>query len=190
MEFQNTKRALKVIYDHSDSNSSTDDCRKQLYIMYGGFWDISSRRIINMLRRVVAAAAPTSRVAPHHKWMETSIGFYVFDCPKNMAGANQFLLVVSPIITNVRLYYVLIDGGVALNLISLAAFQKLQFPMSMLTPSRPFLRVGPGSIIPRGSISLPVTFGTLVNNRTESVVFDIAEVSLPFNAIIGRSAPY
>jgi hypothetical protein len=158
--------------------------------MYGGFWDISSRRIINMLRRVVAAAAPTSRVAPHHKWMETSIGFYVFDCPKNMAGANQFLLVVSPIITNVRLYYVLIDGGVALNLISLAAFQKLQFPMSMLTPSRPFLRVGPGSIIPRGSISLPVTFGTLVNNRTESVVFDIAEVSLPFNAIIGRSAPY
>jgi hypothetical protein len=53
--------------------------------------------------------------------METLIGFDATDCPKSMAGVGQLLLLVSPTITNVKLYYVLIDGGVALNLISLAA---------------------------------------------------------------------
>jgi hypothetical protein len=43
---------------------------------------------------------------------------------------------------------------------------------------------------PAGCISLPVTFGTVENFRTESVLFDVAEVSLPFNAILGRPALY
>jgi hypothetical protein len=60
--------------------------------------------------------------------------------------------------------------------------------MSGLTPSYPFSGVGPGSIILHGSISLPVTFRTHENYRTESVVFDIVEVNLPFNATIGRVA--
>jgi hypothetical protein len=50
--------------------------------------------------------------------------------------------------------------------------------------------VGPGSIIPCGSISLPVTFGTPENYRTESIVFDVLEANLPFNTIIGRLALY
>jgi hypothetical protein len=62
--------------------------------------------------------------------------------------------------------------------------------MSRLAPSRSFSGVGPGSIIPRGSISLPATFGMPENYRTESVVFDVAEVNLPFNAIHHRSMLY
>jgi hypothetical protein len=62
--------------------------------------------------------------------------------------------------------------------------------MSRLSPSCPFLGVGLGSIIPRGSISLPITFRTLENYYTESVLFDAAEVNLPFNAIIGRPTLY
>jgi hypothetical protein len=62
--------------------------------------------------------------------------------------------------------------------------------MSRLSPSHPFLSVGPGSIIPHNSISLPVTFEMLENYRTESIIFDIAEVNLPFNAIISKSALY
>ena len=45
-------------------------------------------------------------------------------------------------------------------------------------------------MFPLGSITLPVTFGTEENFRTESVLFDVAEVNLPFNAIIGRPALY
>jgi hypothetical protein len=42
-----------------------------------------------------------------------------------MVGVRQLPLVVSPTIANIRLYHVLIDGGATLDLISLAAFQKL-----------------------------------------------------------------
>jgi hypothetical protein len=62
--------------------------------------------------------------------------------------------------------------------------------MLKLTPSQPFSRVGLGSVIPHGSISLPVTFGPSENYRTESVIFDVTEVNLPFNAIVGRPALY
>jgi hypothetical protein len=89
-----------------------------------------------------------------------------------------------------RLHHVLIDGGVGLNFISHAAFKQLQIPVSRLGPSRPFSGVGPQPVYPLGSIALPVTFGTEENFRTENVQFDVAEVNLPFNAIIGRPALY
>jgi hypothetical protein len=45
-------------------------------------------------------------------------------------------------------------------------------------------------VYPLGSITLSVTFGTEENFRTENVQFDVAEVNLPFNAIIGRPTLY
>jgi hypothetical protein len=122
--------------------------------------------------------------------MEASIEFDTTDFPKNMAGAEQLPLVVFPTIANVRLYHILIDGGAGLNLISLAAFQKLQIPMSRLSPSCPFSGVGPCSIIPHSSISLPLSFEMPENYHTESVIFNVADVNLPFDTIIGRSAMY
>jgi hypothetical protein len=190
MEFQDAKRALKAIYGHSDSESSDNECCKTLHVMFGGSWAITSRRVVKTLCWEVAAAAPAPKVALHYKCMETPIVFDSSDCPKSMAGADQLSLLVSPTIFNVKLYHVLIDGGAALNLISLAAFKKLQIPMGKLQPSRPFFGVGPVSVTPRGYISVPVTFGTTKNFRTESVLFDVLEVSLPFNAILGRSALY
>jgi hypothetical protein len=156
----------------------------------GVLGDITSQRVVKTLRREIAVAAPTPKVAPHLKWMETPIGFDASNCPKSMAGAGQLPLLVSPTIANIKLYHVLIDGGAALNLISLAVFKKLHIPMGKLQPSHTFSRVGPVSVMPRGCISLPVTFGTAENFRTESILFDVAEVSLPFNVILGRPALY
>jgi hypothetical protein len=107
-----------------------------------------------------------------------------------MTGAGQLPLLVFPTISNVKLYHVLIDGGAALNLISLSVFKKLQISMGKLQPSRPFSGVGSVSVMPRGCVSLPVTFGTAENFRMESVLFNVAEASLPFNAILGRPALY
>jgi hypothetical protein len=45
-------------------------------------------------------------------------------------------------------------------------------------------------VYPLGSIALPITFGSEENFRIENVQFDVAEVNLPFNAIIGRLALY
>jgi hypothetical protein len=62
--------------------------------------------------------------------------------------------------------------------------------MLKLQSSCPFSGVGPVLVILCGCMSLPVTFGTPENFRAESVLFDVAEVSLPFNAILGRPTLY
>jgi hypothetical protein len=107
-----------------------------------------------------------------------------------MAGAGILSLITAPVIANMQLHHVLIDGGAGLNVISHAAFKQLQIPASRLGPSRPFSGVGPQSVYPLGSIALSVTFGTKENFRTENVQFDVVEVNLPFNVIIGRPALY
>jgi hypothetical protein len=107
-----------------------------------------------------------------------------------MAGAGVLPLITAPIIANMRLHHVLIDGGAGLNVIRHATFKQLQIPGSRLGPSRPFSEVGPQPVYPLGSIVLLVTFGTEENFRTKNVQFDIMEVNLPFNAIIGRPALY
>jgi hypothetical protein len=84
MVFQDAKRALNVIYGHS--NSSIDEHRNTLHIMYRGSWDITSRPIIKTLHRAVVAASPAPRAVPHHKWMETSIDFDASDCPQEHGG--------------------------------------------------------------------------------------------------------
>jgi hypothetical protein len=161
-----------------------------LHVMFRGSWDITSRRIIKTMRREIATVAPAPKAALDRKWMETMIGFDAIDCPKSMVGAEQLPLLVSPTIANAKLYHVLIDGGAALNLISLVAFKKLHILMGKLQPSHPFSRVGPVSVMLRGGISLLVTFGMAENFRTESILFDVMEVSLPFNAILGKPAMY
>jgi hypothetical protein len=107
-----------------------------------------------------------------------------------MTGAGVLPLITAPVIANMRLHHVLIDGGAGLNVISHAAFKQLRISGSRLGPSRPFFVVGPQPVYPLRSIALPVTFGTEENFHTENVVFDVVEVNLPFNAIIGRLALY
>jgi hypothetical protein len=159
--------------------------------MYGGSWELTSHRNVKSLRREVLSVAPgVPKASPHQRWRSTTISFGASDCPDNMAGAGILPLSTAPVIANMRLHHVLIDGGAGLNVISHAAFKQLQIPRSQLGPSRPFSGVGPQLVYPLGSITLPVTFGTEENFRTESVQFDVAEVNLPFNAIISRTTLY
>jgi hypothetical protein len=159
--------------------------------MYGGSWELTSHRNVKSLRREVLSAVPgVPKGAPHQRWRSTTISFGASDCPDNMAGAGILPLITAPIIANMRLHHALIDGGASLNVISHAAFKQMQISGSWLGPSRPFSGVGPQSVYPLGSIALPVTFGTEENFRTENVQFDVAEVNLPFNAIIDRLALY
>jgi len=103
-----------------------------------------------------------------------------------MAGAGQLPLVVSPTIANVRLKHVLIDGGAGLSILSTSAFVRMELAGVKLQPAEPFAGVGPGAVMPLGSVTLPVTFGTSDNFRTEYVDFTVADLNLPYNAILGR----
>jgi hypothetical protein len=177
MEFQNTKQELKAVYGHYDSESSDGECHKALHIMFKSSWDIMSRCIIKNLCREVMAASPAPKVVLHCKWMEMPISFDTSNYPKTMAGAGQLPLLISQTISNIKLYHVLIDDGAALNLISFAAFKKLQILMSKLQPSCPFSIVGLVSVMPRGCIPLLDTIGMPENFRTESILFDVMEVN-------------
>jgi len=181
---------MDVFYtDGSDSGG--DERRKKLYVMYGGSWELTSRREVKAQRREVLSAKPgVPKPAPHQKWKNTSISFGPSDCPENMAGAGILPIITAPVIANIRLYHVLIDGGAGLNIISSAVFKQMQIPKSKLGPSRSFTGVGREPMWPLGNITLPVTFGTEENFRTENVLIDVADVNLPFNAIIGRPALY
>jgi ribonuclease HI len=159
--------------------------------MYGGSWELTSCRNVKSLRCEVLSTTPgVPKATPHHRWSSTTISFGASDCPDNMVGASVLPLITAPDITNMRLHHVLIDGGADLNVISHAAFKQLQIQGSRLGPSHPFSGVGPQLVYPLESITLPVTFRTEENFCMENVVFDVAEVNLPFNAILGRPALY
>ena len=49
-----------------------------------------------------------------------------------------------------------------------------------------FQGVNPGRSKSKGKVTLPVTFGGELNYRTERIVFDVAEIPLPYNGILGR----
>ncbi len=51
-----------------------------------------------------------------------------------------------------------------------------------------FQGINPRRSKPKGKITLPVTFGSELNFRTERVTFDVADFPLPYNGILGRPA--
>src|SRR3989337_1634108 len=55
-------------------------------------------------------------------------------------------------------------------------------------PTRPFFGVTDGSTIPLGQVRLLVTFGTRKNYHTELIDFDVVQIGLPYNAILGYPA--
>ena len=73
-------------------------------------------------------------------------------------------------------------------MISVETFEKLQVPYERLAPTRPFTGVTDGTTVPLGQVRLAVTFGTRHNYHTENLDFDVAHISLPYNAILGYPA--
>ena len=63
---------------------------------------------------------------------------------------------------------------------------ELQITKTSLAPTGPFQGVNPGITQPPGKILLPVTFGTKENYRTENIIFDVADITMPYNGILGR----
>nr|CBG76438.1 OO_Ba0013J05-OO_Ba0033A15.25 [Oryza officinalis] len=61
-------------------------------------------------------------------------------------------------------------------------------PGMELRSSQPIIGVTSGHTWPPGHIDLPVTFGGPANFRTEQVDFDVADLSLPYNVVLGRPA--
>jgi hypothetical protein len=74
-------------------------------------------------------------------------------------------MIVCPIVTNVKLNRVLVDGGSSLIILFLKTFNQVGLSRYLLRTSRaPFHGIVPGAAVkPISQISLLVTFGTQEN---------------------------
>jgi hypothetical protein len=102
-------------------------------------------------------------------------------------------LVLDPVVAEVKLTKVLIDGGSRLNLIFVSTLKKMGLDLKdMLVPSKsPFYGIVPGNVAhPLGAVVLPVTFGTRENYRTEFIKFEVANFASSYHAILGEVAKF
>jgi hypothetical protein len=82
---------------------------------------------------------------------------------------------------------VLVDNGSQVETLFMSNFEQMGFNNKQLKEaSKPLYGFSGKKIEPLGSISLPVSFGTLSNARTEYITFDGVDMSYPYNAIFGR----
>jgi hypothetical protein len=122
--YQAPKQVLKEILTRDSDSSDDNDRHKKLYVMYGGSWELTSRRNVKSLRHEVLSATPgVSKAALHQRWWSTTISFGASNCPEKMARAGILPLITSHVIANMKLHHVLIDGGDGLNVISHATFK-------------------------------------------------------------------
>jgi hypothetical protein len=84
---------------------------------------------------------------------------------------------------------VLIDGGAGLNIIFSETLRKMGLDLArLITPTGvPFYGIVPGkAAMPLGQITLPVTFRTPTNYRTNFIQFEVADFETSYHAILGR----
>jgi hypothetical protein len=82
---------------------------------------------------------------------------------------------------------ILIDNGSQAKILFLATFDKMGFDWKQhREPSKPCYGFGGKRIELVGAITLPVSFGTPRNPRTEYITFDVIDMTYPYNAIFGR----
>jgi hypothetical protein len=100
----------------------------------------------------------------------------------------QCPLIVSPIIKDVKLNRILVDGGSSLNILFLKTFDQMGLSRAMLHPSQaPFHGIVPSvaaTLI--GQITLLITFGTQENFHTKNLQFEVADFEIAYNTFLGH----
>ena len=87
---------------------------------------LTSHGEVKRLSRAVYAVQPSADAQRPLKWSHVPITFDVADHPDRTSEVGVLPLVVSPVIHNVTMTKMLVDGGAGLNLISAALLAKLQ----------------------------------------------------------------
>jgi hypothetical protein len=132
---------------------------------------------------LVKVAAPV-----YLDWSDKPITFDRDDHPDFVPSPGRYPLVVDPIIGNVRLSKVLMDGGSSLNIIYAETLELLGVDRSEVRAgAAPFHGIAPRKrILPLGRIDLPVCFGTPSNFRKEALTFEVIGFRGTYHAVLGR----
>jgi hypothetical protein len=82
---------------------------------------------------------------------------------------------------------VLVDNGCQAEILFLSAFDQMGYDRKQLKEAmKPLYGFGGKRIELVGSISLPVSFGSLRNTRIEFITSDVVDMNYPYNAIFGK----
>jgi hypothetical protein len=168
-------------------NPKFQDTSKTVNVIFGGDGDFGSRRDQKLLLQEIMSIEPA--VLRLLCWSEVPISFSRDDQWTSFSELDKFPLVLDPVLAEVRLTKVLIDGGSSLNLIFASTLRKMGLDFKdMLVPSKsPFYGIVPGNAAhPLGTVVLPVTFGTRENYRTEFIKFEVANFESSYHAILGH----
>jgi hypothetical protein len=122
------------------------------------------------------------------EWSDKPITFDQGDHPDCVPSPTKYPLVVDPVIGNVRLTKILIDGGSSLNIIYAETLELLQIDLSSIrTGVAPFHGIIPGKHVqPLRQLDLPVCFGTPCNFRRETLTFEVVGFRGTYHAVLAR----
>jgi hypothetical protein len=155
-------------------------------MIYGGQVVNASARHRKQERREVCSVKVVAPV--YLDWSDKSITFDQADHPDYVPSPGRYPLVVDPIIGNVRLTKVLMDGGSSLNIIYAETLGLLRIDLSSVrTGAAPFHGIVPGKRVqPLGQLDLPVCFGTPSKFRKETLTFEVVGFRGTYHAVLGR----
>jgi hypothetical protein len=171
------------------NNAEFQDACKTINVIFGGDEEFNSKREQKLLLREIMSVEPA--VPQPLRWLEVPILFSRDDQWTSFTEPSKLPLVLDPVVAEVKLTRVLIDGRSGLNLIFASTLRKMGLDLTdMLIPSKsPFYGIVPGNAAhPLGTVVLPVTFSMRENYRTEFIKFEVPNFESSYHAILGRPA--
>jgi hypothetical protein len=109
------------------------EAHKEVNYIYGGPDSYESRRKQKFTAWEVMAVS--SATPKYLKWSDALITFDRSDHLDFVPKPGQYPLIVSPIVKDVKLNRVLVDGGSSLNIMFLKTFDQMGLSRSLLRPS-------------------------------------------------------
>jgi hypothetical protein len=156
------------------------------FMIYGGQMANASARHRKQERREVFSVKVATPV--YLDWSNKPITFDQGDHPDHVPSPGKYPLVVDPVIGNIRLTKVLMDGGSSLNIIYAETLGFLQIYLSTIRADAvPFHGIILGKRVqPIGQLDLPVCFGTPSNFQKETLTFEVVGFRGTYHAVLGR----
>ena len=96
-------------------------------VIIGGLEDECSRQLQKVRLCEVCAAA--SSIPRKLKWASTPIIFDQDDHPASIPRPGSYPLIVDPVVSNMRLSKVLMDGGSSLNILYIDTLEAMGIPL-------------------------------------------------------------
>jgi hypothetical protein len=156
------------------------------FMIYDGQVANVSARHRKQERREVCSVKVAAPV--YLDWSNKPITFDQGDHPDCVPSPGKYPLVVDPVIGNVRLTKVLMDGGSSLNIIYAETLRLLQIDLSTIRAgAAPFHGIIPGKRVqPLRQLDLLLCFGTPSNFRKETLTFEVVGFRGTYHAVLGR----